>query len=229
MDAEPLHDLTAAYALDALGADDERVYEEHLARCPRCQAELAELAQTASMLAYGVEAPPPPPGLRERILDEARADRPNVVPLRPRFVAATRAAAAVAACAAVGLAVWAASLSRSLDHERSAQQRIMAVIAEPGARQISTTGDHGTLFVAPTGEAALVAARLERAPAGKTYEVWVVENGKPRRAGLLPGGAAGSMIALQRPVPNGALVAVTLERAGGVDAPTGSQVLTARA
>jgi hypothetical protein len=30
---DAVHELTAAYALDALGPDEERAYEEHLARC----------------------------------------------------------------------------------------------------------------------------------------------------------------------------------------------------
>jgi anti-sigma factor RsiW len=36
-----LHDLTAAYALDALDPDEAREYEAHLARCERCRAERA--------------------------------------------------------------------------------------------------------------------------------------------------------------------------------------------
>ena len=33
MEANALHDLTAAYALDALDPEDARAYEAHLARC----------------------------------------------------------------------------------------------------------------------------------------------------------------------------------------------------
>jgi len=45
-----LHELTPAYALDALAADEAEAYEEHLAQCERCRAELAELRETAAAL-----------------------------------------------------------------------------------------------------------------------------------------------------------------------------------
>ena len=34
MEADTIHELTAAYALDALDEREEREYEAHLARCP---------------------------------------------------------------------------------------------------------------------------------------------------------------------------------------------------
>src|SRR5207244_4712161 len=100
MEANALHDLTAAYALDALDPEDARDYEAHLARCDRCRDELASLSEAAGALAYATEAPAPPPELRARILQQARRERPHVVPLRPRWVAPVAAPAAVAACPA---------------------------------------------------------------------------------------------------------------------------------
>src|ERR687885_1348047 len=108
MDANALHDLTAAYALDALDAEDAREYEAHLARCERCRDELASLSESAGALAYATEAPLPPPELRARILQQARRERPNVLPLRPRWAYPVAAAAAVAACATGAPGVWAA-------------------------------------------------------------------------------------------------------------------------
>src|SRR5919204_4643290 len=99
MGAQALHDLTAAYALDALDPDERREYEAPLARCKRCRTELASLSEAATALAYGVDAPAPPPQLRERILEHARAERANVVPLRPRWAVPAAAAAAVAVAA----------------------------------------------------------------------------------------------------------------------------------
>jgi anti-sigma factor RsiW len=67
MEADALHDLTAAYALDALDPEDARRYEAHLARCERCQDELAALSESASARAYATDAPAPPAELRARI------------------------------------------------------------------------------------------------------------------------------------------------------------------
>ena len=55
MEADAIHELTAAYALDALDAREEREYEEHLARCTQCREDLASLTEAATSLAYGVE------------------------------------------------------------------------------------------------------------------------------------------------------------------------------
>src|ERR671934_1044964 len=186
MEADAIHELTAAYALDALDEHDEREYEEHLARCPHCREELAALTETATGLAYGVESPPPPPALRDRILQQARAERPNVVPLRPAWRSWTAAAAAVAACAAIGLGIWAVTLSRSLDRTRSArdqQASVLSIVSDPSARRFALSGAHGTLVVSRTGAGALLVSNLRPAPAGKTYEAWVIQGKTPRRAG----------------------------------------------
>jgi anti-sigma factor RsiW len=220
MEANALHDLTAAYALDALDAEDSRAYEAHLARCDRCRDELASLSEAAGALAYATDAPLPPPELRARILQQARRERSNVVPLRPRWLMPVAAAAAVAACAAIALGIWASSLSNKLDRRDAAlarQQRVAAILARPDARAI--TFARGTLVVAKNGDAALVVRNLKHAPAGRTYEAWVSAGGAPEPAGLFSGGED-TAVPLDRPVHTGASVLVTEERAGGVDAPT---------
>jgi anti-sigma factor RsiW len=214
-----LHDLTAAYALDALEPEEAREYEAHLARCERCRDELASLSEAAGALAYAAEAPVPPAELRARILQQAQRERPNVVPLRPRL-APLAAAAAVAACVAVGLGVWAASLSNKLDRRDAqlrAQERVAAIVAAPSSRTISF--GRGALVVGRNGEAALVVHNLKDPPSGKTYEAWISTGGAPRPAGTFDGGEIVS-VPLDGAVEPGASVLVTVERDGGVDAPT---------
>lgn len=227
MEANALHELTAAYALDALDERDAAEYEAHLARCERCRDELTGFREVAGSLGHAVETPEPPAGLRERIVAQAVAERPNVVPLRPRWRSLPSALTAVAAAAAIGFGIWSASLSRSLEAERNANDefaRAAAILADPAARRVPLTGDYGTLVVRSTGQAALVMRRLPKAPAGKTYEAWVIEGGKPRPAGLFEGGSGPQAVVLDEPVPEGAQVAATIEVAGGVDAPQGEAV-----
>ena len=214
MTNEELHDLTAAYALDALEADDVRAYEQHLAACERCQEELASLSAAAGSLAYAVLPAEPPPALRERILQTARAERPNVVPLHPR-TRPLAAIAAVAACAAVGLGVWNVLLHNDLNNAEA-------------LRSVSLTGASGSVVVGAGGSGALVVSDLPAAPAGKTYEAWVIENGKARPAGTFGGGGRTIVIRLTRALPAGAIVAVTLERAGGVEQPTRAPFITSQ-
>ena len=61
---------------------------------------------------------------------------------------------------------------------------------------------------------------LEAPPSGKTYEAWVISGDKPLAAGTFDGGGDTSIHRLTRRIPKGAIVAVTVEPAGGVDAPT---------
>jgi anti-sigma-K factor RskA len=228
MEADALHDLTAAYALDALDPEDARRYEAHLAHCARCHDELAELSEAAGALAYATEASAPPPALRARILDQARAERPNVVPLRPRWLRPVIAAAAVAACAAIGLGLWAASLSGKLDRreaELANQQRVAQILADPGSHKISFS--RGTLVVAPDGRGALVLTKLADPGSDRTYEAWVADGGAPQPAGLFAGGTT-IAVPLDQPVRDGATVMVTQEKAGGTEAPSSAPFLIVR-
>jgi anti-sigma-K factor RskA len=229
MEANAIHDLTAAYALDVLDSEEAREYEAHLAHCDRCRSELASLSETATALAYATEAPAPPPELRSRILQQARSERSNVVPLRPRWAVPVAAAAAVAACAAIGLGIWAASLSNKVERGNDAlasQQQMAAILADPAARRVAFEDGRGTLVVTPMGEGVLVLRKLKPAPRGRTYEAWVASGGSPEPAGTFDGGEAVVLKRLERLVPEGAAVMITQEKDGGTDAPTSHPFLT---
>ncbi|MFE9748719.1 anti-sigma factor domain-containing protein [Saccharothrix saharensis] len=61
------HTLIGAYALDAVSDVERRVFEEHLAHCPTCVQETAELRETTALLA-GAATVEPPAHLRDRVL-----------------------------------------------------------------------------------------------------------------------------------------------------------------
>jgi anti-sigma factor RsiW len=230
------HDLTAAYALDALDAADREAYEAHLGRCEQCRAELATLGEAATALAWATVSPAPPQRLRERILAAATAERQNVVPFPVRRQWVFRAAvatSAAAACAAVVLGIWASSLSHSLRNERSAHasaSRVTEILADPTSRKVELRGGSGMVAVDARGHGVLVVRQLPRAPSGKTYEAWVIPpGGQPKRAGLFRGGESPTMLTLDAMVPPGAVVAATMERQGGVDRPTETPIFSAQA
>jgi hypothetical protein len=182
-------------------------------------------------MATAASGPAPPPGLRDRVLEAARADRETVVPLaprrRPRLVPVLGAAAAVAAVVAVALGLWGLSVSSDLDDSQAAlaqARAAAAVLASPDARDVALAQGDGTLVVSGT-DAVLVLSSMDAAPAGKTYEVWVLDGETPVRAGLFPGGGARDVVPVDGSVGQGAKVLVTLEPSGGVDAPTTSPVV----
>jgi anti-sigma-K factor RskA len=212
MTNDELHDLTAAYVLDALAADERREFETHLSECERCRTELAALSETVGALAYAAEGPAPPEELRDRILVAAREELPNVVAFRPRRTRLYAGAAlAAAACAALAIGLWAGLSGGS------------------GTRRVALDGANGSLVVkSSSGRAKLSVSDLAAAPTGKAYEIWVVDNGAALPAGLFVGGPGKAVVPLTRPVPPGALVAVTLERAAGAVTPTRPILFTAR-
>jgi anti-sigma-K factor RskA len=218
------HDLLAPYALDALDDHERAAFERHLDECADCRAELANLQEATTALAYA-ESADPPPALRERILEAARSENGKVVqfPRRRWLFPVTVAAAAAAAVVAIGVGLWANSLSRDLDRERSANAgyaRALQLLG--GGAEVTQLADaEGGLLVTADGEAALVVCGLQPAPKDKTYEAWVIEGETPRPAGLFRGGGGCPPVLLEEKVLAGAQVAVTLERKGGAAQPTG--------
>jgi anti-sigma factor RsiW len=230
--ANDIHDLVAPYALDALDENERAAFERHLADCERCTRELEQLQGTAASLAWGAEGAEPPPDLRDRILASARSEA-QVVPLRPRrrWVAPALGFAAVAAaCVAVGLGLWATSLSSDLDRERdlrAAQGRALEVVGDPQARVVPLSGADGSLVVAGSGRAAVVVCGLDPAPSGETYQAWLIR-GTPIPAGLFDAEEGCTAVPLERTVVPGATVAVTREPAAGSELPTTDPIFSAQ-
>jgi anti-sigma-K factor RskA len=193
MTNDDLHELTAAYALDSLPEDERRAFEEHLGDCDDCRAELATLGETVGALALATEGPAPAADLRDRIVSAARAETPKVVALRP---GRTRLYAGIAVAATAALAI---GLSVGLSGGGGGK-RLALTVHRDGIAQLTVSG-------------------FDPAPSGKVYEAWVIDGGKPVPAAVFPGGAH-TVVVLERPVPKGATVAVTLERAPRAQTPT---------
>jgi anti-sigma factor RsiW len=221
-----IHELTAGYALDALDAEERRSYEAHLPECERCQEELASLWSVTEALAVAASGPAQSANLRDRILADARAEPQVVVPFEPLrrrqpIVPVLSAVAAVAAVVAIGLGLWAARLSNDLDSARETN----GIVGDPDARNIALKAGDGRLVVVPDGRAVLALSGLDPAPSGKTYEIWVIHGNTPARAGLFPGREGAELVRLDRTVGSGDVVAVTVEKASGVNAPTTTPIV----
>ena len=225
-----IHELTAGYALDALDPAERRAYEDHLEECERCQEELGSFWETTDALAVAASGPVSGDDLRERVLAAARAEPQNLIPFAPRRLRAVPALAAVAAVAAVvaiGVGIWATQVSGDLDDARLALERerqAAAVLSDPAARTVALESGQGRLVVLPDGRAVLVLDDLDAAPAGKTYEAWIVEGGSPVPAGIFPGAEDRDLVPLEGTVDPGDVVAVTVEEER-VSAPEGEMIV----
>ncbi|MDF9715146.1 anti-sigma factor [Nocardioides sp. ChNu-153] len=132
-----IHALTGAYAVDALSDAERAEFEEHLALCADCRAEVASLQEAAALLPL-VSETPVPASLRASVLDSIAQVRPlppvgpeplhpaapsaahsvaappaapsNVVPMRRRRLRTALVAAAAAVVVATGVGVTAQQL-----------------------------------------------------------------------------------------------------------------------
>ncbi|HKY22953.1 MAG TPA: anti-sigma factor [Vicinamibacterales bacterium] len=107
----------------------------------------------------------------------------------------------------------------------------MSVLAAPDLVRIDLTGQpaapraRGRALWSRARGMIFTAAALPPLPAGQVYQVWVVTQPGPVSAGLLtPDVAGGDLIFFETPpdIPPPTAVAVTIEPAGGLPAPTGA-------
>lgn len=194
-----------------------------------------EAAEPATAVSYLTDHTPRPTIIAyDRPDDELAADEPVVAdadqedaPRRGRFGRGWLAAAAAVTLAVAAAALGAWALVAAEDDQVAAPAipsgaaEAIELISE-GARSLPVQGSQGTmvLVAAPDGRAALVISGLEAAPPGKEYQAWVVTGKSPTSAGLFKGGVTRLVVPLSVRVPQGAIVAVTVEVAGGAPAPT---------
>jgi anti-sigma-K factor RskA len=227
MNREQLQELACLHALGALTPEEARSFEEQLRRDPELQKLCRELQDVTAGLALNVNAAAPSPQLKERILAAtAGSAREKIVPLPQTRDERKPAIAwipwALAACFAV---LAGALLLRSPAPEPVRQ---VAVLNPPPAATNSTASGV-SLWDATKKEGTLIVKNLAPVPAGKDYQLWVIEKGKaPVDAGVFSVDANGSAAFRFKPkadVATAATFAITLEKQGGVPAPEGTMML----
>lgn len=231
------HDLAAAFALDAVDADERIAMERHLPECAGCRAEVEGIREALAGLAPEAE---PPERLRTSVLAAVRAEAGSAVPaparripapapLQPGRHAAPRGRArrwvpllAAAAVVAAVLLVWRPWASDQPSVPPGVSEVLEASDAQryPGpAGPVSAT----VVRSPEQGRSVLVVERLPDAGAGKTYQAWFVPpQGAPVSAGLLD--SAGPVL-LQGNGSGAAAVALSVEPDGGSPQPTTTPVL----
>jgi hypothetical protein len=137
-------------------------------------------------------------------------------------LAALATAVGIAAIAIGAAAVIVATDSDSSSVAQPTQQELISLLSKPATERVPLQGSGGriVLVAAPNGRAYLILDGLGLAPSGKTYQAWVIKPGAkaPASAGVFEGSEL--VVPLAVAVQPGAVVAITIERAGGVRAPT---------
>ncbi|MBW4721535.1 anti-sigma factor [Saccharothrix obliqua] len=231
------HTLIGAYVLDAVSDTERRAFEEHIAGCPSCARETAELLETTALLAGGTTAEPPA-HLRDRVLAAAARTRqppPRTDDPPPRRnsggrwprVAIPVAAAGIAV--AVTLGVQAVHTNDRLERDLQALEQVNSrngqvarLLAAPDAKLVRgevTGGGTGTVVASRMkGEVVFLADGLARLPEDRTYQMWLIGADGPRSAGLLASSEGPPLLASG--FTGTEAVGLTVEPRGGSPRPT---------
>ena len=243
-----VHTLTGAYALHALPEAERAEFERHLAACPSCESEVAELRATAGRLGLAVSASASP-AMRDRVLRriaEVRQEPPRLTRqgqdgagrgagggatsrrLRslPRF---TLAACLAAAAVLGGVAVWqyesAQDAREQADASRRQQAGLARVLAAPDAKTTGSAelpgGARGSVVVSRERDrAAFLTTGMGSPPSGKIYQLWFADGKKMRPAGLMDTAGESKAVLMEGDVGGASAMGITVEPAGGSPQPT---------
>ncbi len=166
-------------------------------------------------------------------------DTANVVPFersgrpaRPARIAWIGLAAA--AVIALLLGGWNLSLQQQLttnDQQLALVRQAIAAAADPTSRVATLTGTDagpgvsGMAIVPASGSGYIMLQGLPALSGGQVYQAWYLAEGVPTSAGLMPPASSGvAVMAGLDPVAGTDTIALTVEPAGGVEAPTGAVV-----
>lgn len=249
---EDVHSLIGAYALDAVTDRERAEFEQHLAGCEHCRAELVGLRETAASLGSSA-ATQPPAALRESVLqgisrvrplpplaaeptepteptDELESHRARRRPaLDGRRVRQWLIAAVIVVVAVIGGATWHPWTSSTPTTVAAVQQVLDAHDAHRYPARLE--GTPATVVVSPSlGKSVLQAQHLPSAPAGHTYQLWyLTAAGKATSAGFITPSTSGPSSALLRGnAQKAAMVAVTIEPTGGSAQPTTKPIMAVK-
>lgn len=222
--SDDIHHLAAAYTLDALDPDEQRVFEAHLETCDTCRAEVAEFRDVAGDLATATSAAPPA-SMRDRVLAEVSQTRQVRPPVRPAPERTRRGRSAVwlaAAAAFIGIIAGAAVTLTVLDRGSDTEP----VLSAPDAATVPLDGENGSVRVvwsSDLGRAVVLGDGLPDPGADRVYELWAIVDGEPVPAGLFTpdDGSVRSTLDLDPAARRPAAWGITNEPAGGSPAPTG--------
>lgn len=216
-------DLIDAYVLGALEPDELAQVETHLSTCVRCR-ELAAVAHAATQqLFLGMPLVSPSASLRQRVIDRVHAER---------LTAAVEEAPQIASRNLFQRFVRSLLGKDITDEAATMALRFLAdpncIIWEVGGTEAAPQANARLVAVPDSREAVLVTSGLRTLDPDRTYQIWLLHDGKPRPNALFRvsrGGYGRQIVAAPTNFRDFEVVAVTPEPASGSAAPTGPIVL----
>jgi anti-sigma-K factor RskA len=223
-------DNIGAYVLGALPELEAEVLERHLASCEGCRADVEELRPVTAAMARSVPQVEAPPSLKASLMEVVNSEAAAHADTAPRRTRARRSFGSwfsglqprMAAAMAVGVLALGVVVGVAVDQIASSDGGKTTTIAAKIDRKLMPTGDASLAVKGDNGE--LVLTKAPQPPAGRVYQLWYQHGKTIERGGTFRPRSDGSFDA-SVPVGNTDAVMVTVEREGGVPAPTGPPVM----
>jgi anti-sigma-K factor RskA len=245
-------DQIALYSLGLLRGEELREVEEHLAEgCDICEGLLKDSDTVFTNLPYSLEDTPLPEGLERKIFKSIGQRRPapkeSLLSIFWKSISPfwLTMGTAVSIALIIFLVVSNISLRSKLEFQGkdlsalqvkfAKDKEMMDYVTNPNVDLVSlgskmphmdATGK--LLWNKDTHKALFLVSNIPTLEKGKTYQLWVIENGKPVSMGVFDVDKQGKKMIEIKLMPEPAKpmqFAVTLEPAGGMPHPTGNTYL----
>ena len=225
-----------AFAARTLPTDEERLFADHLERCPECREAVARIEHDLGWLPMGVTPVAPRPGFRRRAAEAVLGSR------RGRWLPwISLAAAAVVIVAAIATVDRASRRERAVADRLVESERALAALNDTvailrhAARVLQASiamGDHqGGLVIfadSVTHRWNVVLHGMPPAPEGQRYQFWfITAEGMVKSVDLWPEGGVPVFVTLGMPPRGGAVLGAALSiepDSNQTDQPKGKQL-----
>jgi len=238
MDHEAIEGLIPAYALGATDPDESQAVEAHVPGCAACRALLAEYRGLGDHLLYATPVMAAPADLTERMRRRLAPERRQAAPepwwVRLRIRSLVPVLGATLLLLVLTNLYWVSRVNR-LQQRATGQAASLDGFAN--ARAIPLRADaaggwaQGVVYAPSDGQLALLCVYgMPALPPDKTYQLWLLKDGKRDNGGLFRVSQDGFGLLVVRPeraLSEYSAVGITVEPAGGSPGPTSPRVLGA--
>ncbi|MCG1008515.1 anti-sigma factor [Salinicoccus sp. ID82-1] len=193
MNHNEAYDLLIDYYNDQLAPEEKAAFEQHLKTCEACQEELAEWEALNAELIDTIPLVDPPEGMKDRVLgnvffEEATEQKQKVQPIKKghrSFKIPFIAAAAALLLSVLGNVYMLAGREETADLAEVLLQEESAISLSPTSETLDMDakvalheGEDGQTLV-------LEASNFTNLNEDEVYQVWLMKEGNPYRAGTL--------------------------------------------
>jgi len=250
-----IEELLPFYTLDALSDEERGLVDSYLAEHPEVRGQIGDLQSAADALPFGVTPVEPQRRLKDALMarvavDQRTSEQKQAPPPHERrwanlFPAFSFAIATVAVVWAVILNIQlsqlrneVSALGDALVAQSNSLEQINAKLPQTPVSAVVTISLKGTearpeaqgeLIADPKSESAvMVITGLGQLEAGKTYQVWLIDAGGPKSAGLLTVDANGQgllIVSSGSEIGSFNALGISIEPDGGSPQPTGDIVV----